>query len=155
MQLGFSQQNWKERKAYLGHTSENAFEVFCKKEGITFEHFGFKSESLLDYKTIPVYVRTRPDYICQKENENFFVEVNGVGKDGIIKIKIDAVVGIPFWEMLLPVKIFIYDSTRKKYSLFPFSMLKRKVTMNDPQRFESDRKIYFPIGVNEFTWGKV
>ncbi len=59
MQVSFNQTSWNERKKFLGQTSENSFELFCKREGINFEHFGFKSESNLDYKIIPVYVRTR------------------------------------------------------------------------------------------------
>jgi hypothetical protein len=155
MQSTFNQQSWIDRKAFLGHTSENAFEIFCKREGIVFEHFGQKTQTLLDYKTIPIYVRTRPDYICQRENECFFVEVKGVGKDGILKIKLDAVVSFPFWDVHLPVKIFVYDSARKKYSFFSFDLLKQKLTKHDPERFVNDKKMYFPISVYEFTWGTI
>lgn len=155
MQSAFNQQNWKARKAYLGHTSENAFEQYCTKEGILFEHFGQNQESFLDYKVLSVYLRTRPDYICQRGNESFFVEVKGVGRDGILKIKLESIVGIPFWDTLLPVKIFVYDSSRKKCSFFPFSNLKQKLTKNDPQRFDNDSKLYFPVLINEFSWGTV
>jgi len=40
MQATFHDSDWKTRKAFLGHTSENAFEQYCRKEGIQFEHFG-------------------------------------------------------------------------------------------------------------------
>lgn len=152
MALTFNQKSWNDRKGYLGHTSENAFEVFCRKEGIAFEHFGFKDESSLNYAFIPTYVRTRPDYICQQNAETFFVEVKAVGRDGIIKIKHEGVIGMPFWNMLLPLKLFIYDSTRKKYSFFSFNLLKQKLTKDEPQRFE-DNKLYFPVSITNFTWG--
>jgi hypothetical protein len=153
MQSAFSQQNWKARKSYLGHTSENAFEQYCLKEGIQFEHFGQKSESSLDYKALSIYLRTRPDYICQRGSDMFFVEVKGVGRDGILKIKFESIIGAPYWATMLPLKIFVYDSARKKYSLFSFDQLKQKLTLREPARFENDRKLYFPVAISEFSWG--
>jgi len=152
MQATFNKEDWKTRKAYLGHTSEAAFEQYCRKEGIQFEHFGQKSESSLDYKTLSIYLRTRPDYICQRGSETFFVEVKGVGRDGILKIKLESIIGAPYWATLLPLKIFVYDSARKKCSLCSFDHLKRKLTIREPERFESDRKLYFPIAISEFAW---
>lgn len=152
MHSTFHEKDWKTRKAYLGHTSENAFEQYCRKESIKFEHFGQKNESPLDYKLLNVYVRTRPDYICQQEGKAFFVEVKGVGRDGVLKIKFDSIVSLPFWDTHLPVKIFVYDSTRKRCSLFPLVTLKQKFTRLDPRRFENDLKIYFPVSIDEFSW---
>lgn len=152
MQTTFNQKDWKARKDFLGHTSEQAFEQYCIKEGIRFERFGQKHESTLDYNLIDLYIRTRPDYICQHEGKAFFVEVKGVGRDGILKIKLENIVSLPYWSTLMPVKVFVYDSSRKKCSLFPFTSLKQKLTRLDPRRFENDSKLYFPVSINEFSW---
>jgi len=52
----------------------------------------------------------------------------------------------------MPVKIFVYDSARKRSSLFPFATLKQKLTRLDPRRFENDSKLYFPFSIDEFSW---
>jgi len=148
----FNQRDWKERKGYLGHTSEMAFETFCKKEGILFERFGQRTESSLDYKNLSIILRMRPDYICQKVDESFFVEVKSVGRDGILKVKLESLEGITFWDSLLPVKIFIYDSVKKRVSFFAYKWLRVKLYHVDIDRFESDLKPYFPLSIREFAW---
>ena len=152
MSASFSEQNWRERKAYLGHTSEKAFEEYCLREGITYERFGYHEDSMLDYKYLPLYVRIRPDYIAQSGPETFFVEVKGVGKDGIIKLKIESLEGLTYWSLLLPVKIFVYDSSRKRASLTTLDEVKTKFTRIYPERFTSGMKLFYPIPIQEFAW---
>ncbi len=148
----FNQKNWNERKKELGKLAENAFLSFASKEGIKFEHFGMKAESELDYWNLALFLRMRPDFICQKDDKTFFVEVKGCGYDGIIKFKIECMEGLYIWQSHLPVYVFMFDSARHKCSFVPYRDLRDRLLKSDPKRFENDGKLYFPLSIKELAW---
>ena len=114
MNVSFNKKSWNERKKELGSIAESAFEKFALKEDIAFEHFGLKSESTLDYRNLALFLRMRPDYLCQQNDKTFFVEVKGCGNDAVIKFKQECMEGLYIWQSLLSVYVFIFDSCRKR-----------------------------------------
>lgn len=152
MSITFNQQKWQQRKYYLGNTSETAFEIIAHREGIALERFGQSEESPLKYFRLHTYMRTRPDYICQKDNETFFIEVKGVGSDGVLKLKLDSLEGATYWSTIHPLHFFIYDSARKLFTKVSLPYLRKMTKKILPQSFPDDGKLYYPFPVNLFKW---
>lgn len=151
----FNQNNWQQRKYYLGNTSETAFEIVAHREKIHFERFGQSEESKLTYYLLHTYIRTRPDYICQKDKETFFIEVKGMGADGILKVKLDSMEGATYWSTIHPLHFFIYDSVKKRFAKAALITLKEKAKKILPQPFPEDGKLYYPFPANLFKWESV
>jgi len=148
----YSAKNWQHRKQYFGETSETAFEIVAHREGIAFERFGQPAESPLKYFRLHTYMRTRPDYLCQKDQETFFLEVKGIGADGILKIKLDSLEGATYWSTIHPLHFFIYDSARKRFAKTALTTLKDKARKIPPQSFPEDGKLYYPFPASFFKW---
>lgn len=66
----------------------------------------------IDVGSLPALVRFAPDRL----KSGGFVECKGVGKDGIVKVKMEQLYALQFWHMLLPVTIFIWNSFRKQHA---------------------------------------
>jgi len=152
----FNQQPWIERKKHLGKTAESAFENFAAREGIRIEPFGMHTESDLDYSQAPLWLRKRPDYVCQKDDKTYLTEVKGCGSDGIIKFPLESVEGLYLWQLLTSsLHIFIFDATRKKCSFIFYRDLREKLSKLDLKRFESDGKQYFPLSIKTLSWSDI
>lgn len=152
MQAVFNQKTWHERKQVLGKPAETAFEIFAKKRNIRLEHFGMKEESSLDYWKMQLFLRLRPDYLCQQGHKSFFVEVKGCGSDAILKFKIESFEALYTWQLFSPVFIFLWDSSQRRYSFVSYEELRQKLYQCQMQRFDSDMKPYFALPVSMLQW---
>lgn len=152
MQAAFNQKSWNERKQVLGKPAETAFEIYARRKGIKFEHFGMKEESSLQYWKMKLFLRLRPDYLCQQSNKTFFVEVKGCGQDAILKFKIESLEALYTWQLLSPVFIFLWDSGRQFYCFISYDALRQKIYQCQIQRFDSDMKPYFALPVSQLQW---
>jgi hypothetical protein len=154
--LNFNQKPWNERKKQLGATAENAFERFAAREGIKIEPFGMHEESQLDYSLVPLWLRKRPDYVCQKDGKTYLTEVKGCGSDGLVKFPFESVEGLYFWQALIAsLYVFIFDSSRKKCSFMLYRDLREKLLRIEPSRFERDGKLYFPLSIKTLSWSDI
>lgn len=148
----FNQKTWHERKQVLGKPAETAFEIFARKKNIRLEPFGMKEESSLDYWKTKLFLRLRPDYLCQQGHKSFFVEVKGCGSDAILKFKIESIEALYTWQLLLPVFIFLWDSSRQHYCFILYEELRQKLYQCNIQRFDNDQKPYFALPVSMLQW---
>ena len=58
-------------------------------------------------RLLPAEVRFAPDYVTADR----FIEVQGVGKDQTLKIKLDKYIAWHHWSKLMPITIWIWDAT--------------------------------------------
>ena len=151
----FNQKSWTERKQVLGKPAETAFEIFSGRKGIRFEHFGLKTESTLNYSKLKLFLRLRPDYLCQQGGRSFFVEIKGCGADGILKFKIESIEGLYAWQLITPVFIFLWDSALKRYCYLSYEDLRDRLYQCHVQRFDNDFKPYFSLPVDALDWDKL
>lgn len=152
MQAAFHKKSWNERKQVLGKPAETAFQIFAAKRGIRFEDFGAKVESPLNYFKIPLYLRLRPDYICQQGSKTILCEVKGVGFDGLLKFKLESIEALYTWQLVTPVFIFLWDSSRRQYCFIAYENLRNQLYQCQMQRFENDNKPFFALPVSMLQW---
>ncbi|KKL20256.1 hypothetical protein LCGC14_2457280, partial [marine sediment metagenome] len=79
-----------------------------------------------------------PDYYTAN---GYFVEVGGLGRDGIYKLKLDKYEGLAFWNKMQPLKLFVWNSSTSEWALIQWSEVKRlvaKARKVGVQEFEVD-----------------
>jgi hypothetical protein len=104
----FSKKDFGARYNLMGDWAEAACDrVFPKSAPFGFNRPPFSIQQ------IPVRLRYAPDRITPRE----FLEVKGVGRDGLIKIKHEDLSCLLWWDDLFPVEIFVYDSHRNRWAV--------------------------------------
>jgi hypothetical protein len=98
-------------------------------------------------------VRASPDYLTSSG----FVECKGVGRDGTIKIKVEDYVSLQFWRLLMPVDIFVWDSSQRRWTQAPLGTIERLIGEGafSTGVFDSETsspKSYMGFDVAHFTW---
>jgi hypothetical protein len=72
----------------------------------------------LHVASLPVEFRYTPDRMVQ----HALVEVQGVGQDQRIKLKIEKMTSLLKWETLGPLEMFVWDSSQKRWTIGPFDL---------------------------------
>jgi hypothetical protein len=108
--MTFHTRGWGERFTQMGDEAEGIFELHAQHSGLKFERFGWNRPSFSMTK-LPTRLRYTPDY-CTSNN---LVEVQGLGKDQVFKIKLEKYNSLRYWNDLHPVVIFVWDSYNERY----------------------------------------
>jgi hypothetical protein len=105
--LAFRDQPFVERYRRLGDEAEGVFEsVFPRR----FARYGLDRPAInLDF--VPPFVRFSPDYITT----DGFVEVQGMGRDHLFKLKHDKLDALCQWNRMFPTLMFVWDRTGNRY----------------------------------------
>lgn len=109
--MSFKDRGWEARFAEMGDLAEGKFEDECARKGIGFVRCGLSRPPLAVHR-LPHRVRYWPDYLLTK----CFVEVQGFGRDGLIKMKLDKWGVLHWWRDLHPVELFFYDSHNDRHA---------------------------------------
>ena len=90
-------------------------------------------------------IRSIPDYYAS----GFLVEVMGLGRDGVLKLKEDKWDALRWWNTSgNPVSLFVWNSSTSEYALIEWGVLVRLVAMGRAAgvlAFEVDGNRYYPI----------
>ena len=70
------------------------------------------------------------------------VEVQGLGKDQILKVKHEKLKALKWWSKVHPLYLFIYDSYRERTYMMPFKELIKKCTMSETNHFPEGKPYY-------------
>jgi hypothetical protein len=106
--LKYSSQPWESRLGTLGDPAETEFEARSK---LGFVRIGLKRPPIR-VRDLHPYVRQLPDYLTT----NGWVEVMGMGEDGILKLKVIKLEALNFWGLLMPLTLWVWDSHKKRYA---------------------------------------
>ena len=104
-----------------------------------------------DMQNLPPIVRYSPDRIMARK----FVECKGVGKDAVLKIKIEQLEALRFWSHIHPVSIFVWDSFRKRWTFIELEVLVKACHKNGAlEQFPDNNKPAWFIHTNflEVEW---
>ena len=113
--MSFHQQPWAARFSAMGDEAEAVFEAVYPK-GWT--RYGLCRPGIrLDM--IPYQIRYTPDYLTS----DGLVEVQGFGRDGMFKLKIDKRQALAWWNDLFPVSLFLFDRTNMRWAMVTFAEL--------------------------------
>jgi hypothetical protein len=85
-----------------------------------------------------------PDYLTTKG----WVEVMGVGDDQTLKLKLDKLMALHFWRLLMPVDLWVYDSRRDRHAEAPIERVNDLVMGTSVDRFPEGQP-YYEISAEE------
>lgn len=95
---------WAEREQTLGDPAEKAFERWSDHNGLTYARYGLLRPNI-SMRTLPAEIRYTPDYVT----DYGFVEVQGCGKDGLLKFKHDKLEALKWWDKIYPVTLWLWS----------------------------------------------
>lgn len=104
----FKDQDWKHRYQGMGDQAEKVFEEVFDKG---FTRWGLQRPPIQVHR-LPRRIRYAPDYLTTRH----FVEVQGFGRDQIVKLKLDKYDALRWWNVMHPVLLFLYDSANVRYT---------------------------------------
>lgn len=142
--MQFHKQNWNQRFQTMGDEAEGIFETVYRNNWV---RTGLNRPPL-QMHALAVPVRYMPDYLTSKS----WVEVQGCGRDKVIRIKAEKLNSLAEWLKLgHPVDMFFWDTTNKRYT---------QVSLDDvcdlcavlPQKIYPEGKTFYEIPTDMFAW---
>jgi hypothetical protein len=135
---------WAKRYKTMGDTAEEAFlqvHPYAHRLGLNRPNF--------DVRGMSEDMRYAPDFMVP----DCLYEVMGVASrgDSTLKFKLDKASSLQTWECIGPVRLWIYDSSKKRYwdgSLTEWITACHKAATFE--RFVDNKKPYFALHISEF-----
>lgn len=115
----FRDQSFEQRFEKMGDEAEGRFEVYAAdKLQRGFIRFGLNRPPL-KMSELPTRLRYTPDYLMGRR----FVEVQGLGRDQTMKVKIDKLNCAHYWNDLHPFWWYLWDRTNERECMFHLFVL--------------------------------
>lgn len=111
--MTFKDGSFSQRFGKMGDEAEGVFEAVWPK---AWERWGV-NRPRVPLKGVPCFVRQAPDYW----DADGFIEVMGFGRDQTFKLKSSKHEALLDWAEKWSVRIFVWDSHRKRWSIAPLS----------------------------------
>lgn len=142
----FSDKPWGARYAAMGDASEQKFEESVDGKC---ERFGLNRPEGVHVPTLPERVRSAPDYI--QTSPLRFVECKGLGRAQKLSVKLATLGSLHWWNGLMPVDVFVWDSHRKRSCTIPLVDLDRLIQTPDlcTITYFDERKIVFQVPADD------
>ena len=136
----FHTQSFATRFQKMGDEAEG---VFTKVHPTNTVKFGLDRPPI-GLKNVPTRIRYTPDFLTAQG----LVEVKGVGRDQLLKLKVENWNCLLFWNGVFATSLFVWDSHNRRYAYVDLADIER--IMNDPDggivlKTFPERKAYFEI----------
>lgn len=112
MDTTFRDRTWKSRFGAMGDEAELAFERYCQDTNRNYVRFGLNRPPLA-VGMLPTRIRYTPDYLTT----HAFVECQGFGRDQKIKLKLEKLNSLLWWQDVHPVELFLWDSKHERHAI--------------------------------------
>lgn len=123
----------------MGDQAEQAFENVYDGG---FVRFGLNRPPVA-VQQLPTMIRYTPDYLTSSG----FVEVQGVGRDRIVKLKIEKAFALQQWHAIFNLRLFVWDSKRSQHHFFEWDQL-WTVLPSMPVGHFSEGKPYWELNID-------
>lgn len=111
--MTFKDQSFSKRFEAMGDEAEGVFEAVCTEQlKLGWARYGLNRPPIQMHR-LPARVRYTPDYLLSSR----FMEVQGCGRDQVFKLKFDKAGALHWWNDLLPVELFLWDSMIKRWCI--------------------------------------
>tara|TARA_R100001463_G_scaffold4829_1_gene17233 strand:- start:1714 stop:2154 length:441 start_codon:yes stop_codon:yes gene_type:complete len=130
----FKDRAFEHRFKLMGDLAEQAFETSWKKG---FVRYGLNRPPL-KMSSLPLEIRHTPDYLTSSH----LVEVQGIGKDQKLKLKLDKWKALDWWNMVHPLLFFIYDSFNDRVTMLEWETLTNLCKDAEIETFKEGKKYY-------------
>lgn len=144
----YRDQPWNSRFGKMGDQAEDVFEK-VKPLG-PYIRFGWNRPRGISVVHMPTVLRHKPDFYAAGS----LIEVVGLGRDGILKLKVSKYEALKLWRKLLDdgggqdILLFVWNSHKEEYAILSWSEQKKLVQqsrrLRGVQEFNDGNK-YFPI----------
>jgi hypothetical protein len=125
----------------MGDQAETAFEDVMVTTKRGYVRWGLNRPPL-KVGMLPKRIRYAPDYLTTKS----FVEVQGFGNDQLLKLKVEKLDCMAWWNTVHPVELFVWDSKNERYW---FVSCERLAELRDNRLVTLD---WFPEGKAFFAY---
>ena len=122
--MAFSDQSWEHRFGQMGDASEAKFVEYCDGKC---ERWGINRPEGVYVPHLPARVRAAPDYLT----DDGYVECMGLGRKQVLQLKLEKLNVLHWWHNLMPVRVFVWDSYKKRYGIIGLMELDRLINTPD------------------------
>ena len=141
--MSFAEKPFGVRLQTMGDIAERQFE---ENSAVKWVRYGL-CRPPINMAALPPQLRYTPDYLTAQG----LVEVQGLGRDQILKVKHDKLEALKWWEKVHPVYLFVYDSHNDRSSMLALADLRKKCKLSDTEEFP-EGKAYYAIK-SSLLWG--
>lgn len=143
--MAYHEMPFSARFGVLGDEAEGHFERICTNPT---ERWGLVRPKL-HMASLPERIREAPDYLLS----NRFVEVKGMGRDDILKLKVSSYQSLNWWDHTHPVHLWIWSSHRWAYADHPIIEIRAMIDGGEVELATfHDGKAYFAIPGRLLNW---
>lgn len=142
--MAFSDRSWNARFGEMGDAAEKQYVDFVQGKCV---RFGLDRPEGVSVPKMPARVRARPDF----HTNDRFVECMGLGRAQHLQLKLEKLNVLWWWNNLMPVDIFVWDSHKKRRGLIPLTEVDRLIQTPDVCGFAyfDNAKLVFRIPADE------
>lgn len=110
--MSYHKRSWESRYAQLGDQAEARCEEYLKRQKRGYIRSGL-CRPPLQVSKLDLMERYRPDFLTSRG----YVEAKGMGRDQLLKIKVENLEALWRWEAIMPVQVFVYDSHKDRHCI--------------------------------------
>lgn len=136
--MSFHKQSFQQRLQAMGDEAEGIFEEVWPT---AWERFGH-NRPRFSMAYMQPFLRYVPDYATS----NHLIEVMGLGRDRIFKMKLEKLQALQMWNIHHPTRLFVWDSHGKRWTDFSVTDLEAAMASATVNTFP-EGKAYFAIDV--------
>lgn len=141
--MSFKDQSFATRFTAMGDEAEAEFE---RRQTGGYVRYGLNRPPLQMSALSPL-VRYTPDYLTSK----CFVEVQGVGRDRIVKLKHEKTEALRVWNAFFPLELFLWDRSRQDATQIPWPAIELLLPLAETGMFP-EGKPYHAINIDTHVW---
>lgn len=132
--MSFANEPFSHRFQTMGDIAERKFEELCDRK---FCRYGLNRPPI-HMGSLPLSVRHTPDYLTSES----FVEVQGLGSDQVLKLKLEKMRALRSWHRMHRVVLFVYDSSNDRHANIPLAHLQRMCKNAEVKLFPEGKEYY-------------
>lgn len=130
----------------MGSMGDEAETKFEELHPSGFVRFGLNRPPI-SMGMLPPSIRYTPDYLTS----HGLVEVQGVGRDRILKLKIDKAMALQQWHQMFKLQMFVWDTTRQEAKYMDWETLWGLLPSMPIDHFP-EGKPYWQLNVDQHLW---
>ena len=126
------------------HRSRDKVHDYFKERGWKIEDLGFNRSPIRTYQ-LPLRIRMLPDFLVQKDEVSWLVEIKGCSR--ALRLKLISLFGIMYWDGELPLRLAVYDSSVDHVFIFSCDEIRKLIAETKPkvEIFHNNQEPYLRI----------
>lgn len=132
--MSFAEKPFGVRIQTMGDIAERKFE---EESAVKWVRYGL-CRPAINMSALPPELRYTPDYLTAQG----LVEVQGLGRDQILKVKHEKLEALVWWSKIHPVYMFVYDSHKDRSFMVDLTGLRKRCKISNSDEFPEGKPYY-------------